>query len=210
MKNLIKKARKLNFYRRSVNSLKDHYNYQVLISFFIIIVGLLSTWFLCKQGYGLGLKIQDIVTNVIQIWICVASFVSVTFIIASYIHTNNAFLISQKPYLLLQVINGNMNNNHVTIIRYHNPSSNPFYDLSLFVKVYTSDQTIDLGYLFLSKMYMASYDERTRNFFTFETLTKHDFDIDHVISQKQEIILSLSYGFTFNNEKITIHVQEYK
>jgi hypothetical protein len=176
-----------------------------------MIFGVIATVILYWKGTSLGLKMPEVVANIVQVWICVASFISATFVISSYVQTNAIFVLSQKPHLLLQVVGGNdSNENHHTIILYTNRSASPFYDLSLFITISTPNTTIDLSDLFSPKMYMASHDQRQRDFVTLTELEKHNFDLAYNIEKKQEIVLSLSYQFTFNNEQIKIDVQKYK
>ncbi|MBX3037083.1 MAG: hypothetical protein KF758_09225 [Anaerolineales bacterium] len=186
------------------------------ITIFLIIVGIVSTLLLFQHGNKLGLLFADIISNTIQVWVCVGAFISVAYVISSYRHTNISFTLSQKPHLLLfvaeqevQISSNNSETVHTTIIHYQNHSNNPFYDLSLSLKISTKNTIVDLSDLFSKNMYMAAHDSRQRNFFTLEELSRHGFDLNSVIKQHQEVILSLAYEYTFNNKKEKINVQEY-
>jgi hypothetical protein len=152
---------------------------------------------------------KDIISDAIQIWICVGAFISVAYVIPSYLQTNWAFILSQKPALLLQAIDNLSTSEHFTRIHYENCSNNPFYDLSIFVKVTTSHTKVDLSDLFTKNMYMAPHDSRDRMFSTVNELKKRGFDLISSAQQNQEIILSIAYEFTYNRKTEVINVQEY-
>ena len=187
-----------------------------IITILLTVVGLASTIFLCQQGANLGMGMADIVSNSIQIWICVGAFVSVAYVISSYLHTNTAFILSQKPHLLFfvsQQENQRSEDNaemvHKTVINYQNKSGNPFYDLSLLIKLSTPNTIVDLGDLFTKNMYMAGHDCRERWFITVDELRKRGFDLNSAVEQNQQIILSLTYIFKFNKKTEKVTVQEY-
>lgn len=187
-----------------------------MITIFLVVLGVVSTILLFQWGIDLGLNMADIVSNFIQIWICVGAFVSVAYVISSYMHTNTAFILSQKPYLLLflgeqegQSSQENKQMVHMTVINYANNSVNPFYDLSLSIIVSTPNTIVDLSDLFTQKMYMAAHDSRQRNFVTIEELKKRGFNLNSAAEQNQQIILSLAYEFTFNKKREKVKVQEY-
>lgn len=188
----------------------------VIVTISLILVGLASTIFLLQQGIELGLNAADIASNIIQIWICVGAFISTVFVVFSYIQTNRVFVLSQMPHLLLFVneldVARSQDNKelvHMTVINYVNNSNNPFYDLSLFIKITTQSTIVDLSDLFAKTMYMAAHDSRQRNFVTIDELKRRGFDLTAVVAQNQQIILTLAYKFTFNNAIEEIKVQEY-
>ena len=180
---------------------------KMIITIALIIIGIGVTLFV------LNTKIKsDVVSNIIQIWMCVAALISVVFVISSYIQTNQAFIASQKPHLLLIARGGPNQNNptmHMTQIHYENKSNNPFYDLNILVRVSTQNTLVDLSNLFSPNMYMAVHDVRDRTFDTRLELSQRGFDIDAAVKANQTIILSLVYTFLFNNKKESIKVQEY-
>ena len=186
------------------------------IAILLLVLGVISTIILFQRGIGLGLSVADVVSNCIQIWICVGAFISAAYVISSYMHTNMAFALSQKPHLLLQVgdqeVQRSQENNemvHMTVISYQNKSDNPFYDLCLSIKVSAPNTTVDLSDLFTPKMYMAARDSRTRKFSTIDELRKRDFNLNSAVEQSQQIILSLAYEFEFNKKVEKVKVQEY-
>ena len=178
-----------------------------LIILFLIVVGIGLTCFAIKTTIASG-----IVSNIIQIWICVAALISAIFIIYSYIQTNLAFVLSQKPHLLLIVLertNKGTPPAHLTQIHYENKSNNPFYDLNISVKISTQNTTVDLSDIFSPNMYMAVGDKRDWTFDTKKQLLQRGFDIDATVRANKTIILLLEYSFSFNNKKEIIKVQEY-
>ena len=178
-----------------------------LIILFLIIVGIGLTCFAIKTTIA-----SNIVSNIIQIWTCVAVLISVIFVIYSYIQTNRAFVLSQKPHLLLIVFDRTNKDTppvHRTQIHYENKSNNPFYDLNISVEVSTQNTTVDLSDLFSPNMYMAVGDKRDWTFGTKKQLLQRGFDLDAAVKANKTIILLLEYSFSFNNKKEIIKVQEY-
>lgn len=183
-----------------------------LISIFLIFVGGGVTLVLILHNAQSRI-ISGLIDNIIQVWICVGAFISVVFVLSSYIQTNRAFVISNKPFLLLFVNNEYMEENckstHNTVIHYNNNSSNPFYDLSISVVLVSNGISIDLSELFTEEMYMSPGDCRFRRFKTLEELNKRGFDLASESKAKKPIILSLSYRHTYCNKTEIIKVQDY-
>ena len=193
------------------------------------------------------------ITTLIQLWTCVAAFVSVVVIIHSYKITNRAFVLSQKPHLLLRVRNAKKKHNiketldtffeavkkyaeqdgnkeskpsvdiqdnsendtehnleqHLTEIFYENTSKVPFYDLSINVIISMHNKNINLSEIFTPNMYMAPKDKRIMSFPTKGISEFYEVDFEAMVESKEEIILSLSYEFTFQDKKELIEVQKY-
>lgn len=151
----------------------------------------------------------------LQFLISLSTLISLAVVIHNADITNRTFILTQKPSLLLQVIDEKIkdqNSNdliHMTKIHYENNSSNPFYDLTIMTKVYTPDLTVDLSNLFKPKMYMASKDARDWRFNTAAELIKRGFDLSAAIKAGKKIKLSLEYTYSFLNKIETIHIQEY-
>jgi hypothetical protein len=127
--------------------------------------------------------------------------------------TSQAFILSQKPHLLLvavdQYVDKENEKVHFTRIHYANKSTNPFYDLTIKIKVSTPNTTVDLSNLFAKNMYMAAHDARDRNFETKYELRKRGFDIDAAATSGQDIMLSLGYNYSFGRTLERIEVQDY-
>lgn len=200
-----------------IKFIKSHVIAIILIC--IILIGIAATLFLILgNNCFFIISNSELISNIIQIWIGVGAFISATIIIGSYIITNRAFILSQKPYLYLIARNHNKikrdkNSNefiHATQIHYENISNNPFYDLTINVRVSTLNTEVDLSDLFTKKMYMSAHDVRDRNFVTVDELNKRGFNLDSAINENKDILLSLNYTFTFNNKEEIIDVQKYK
>lgn len=160
-------------------------------------------------------KVADKTSNIISLWACIAAFVSAAFVIRSYIQTNHAFVLSQKPHLGLIVENVTINNGtdspqtHGTRIHYNNMTLNPFLDLTIKVMVKNSKATVDLSNLFSSSMFMAGQDRRQRIFSTRLELLSRGFELESEFTAKDIPQLFLSYEFTFQGALETISVQQY-
>jgi hypothetical protein len=59
-------------------------------------------------------------------------------------------------------------------------------------------------------MYMAPQDRRVRQFKLIEDLLKKGFDIKDFASKENEVLLLLSFLYTFEGEKKEYKVQNYK
>jgi len=112
-----------------------------------------SIWLLNTECFILS--DADIISNLILISTSLGAFISATFVIWSYIHTNEAFILSQKPALLLYVNNlkvkrsdNNLESLHMTQIAYKNTTNNTFYDLTIKVILNIASRTLDLSDLF--------------------------------------------------------------
>ena len=116
----------------------------VIISAILTILGLAASVFLGLNSGRIGLTSSDLIAHLVQIWLSVAAFISAAFVVTSYIHTNRAFQLSQKPQLLIQVLNevhapeeGSEKGQrfHGTNIYYRNVSLNQFEDLGMRVRL---------------------------------------------------------------------------
>jgi hypothetical protein len=182
----------------------------------LILVGLgAASWFLISSD--LGLTKAQLVERLIQLAATAGAFISATFVVWSYLQTNQAFALSQKPALLLFVTNQKVPRSltnqevvHVTLIGYHNTTGNSFYDLTIRPAVTIANRTVDLNDLFTPRMYMAGRDQRQRQFVTMDELGSRGLDLNGMTERGNEAILSLSYVFTFLGRSETVRVQEYK
>ena len=188
----------------------------VIISVFILVAWVAASWFLLTSA-GLGLTNAELVENLILLATAAGAFVSTTFVVWSYVQTHSAFVLSQKPALLLFVNNLKVQRSpanpeivHMTQVAYRNTTLNSFYDLTLKLSVTVSNRTIDLSDLFTPRMYMAGRDERQRQFVTVDELSSRGLDLNAVAERGNEAILSLRYEFTFLGHVEVITVQYYK
>jgi len=181
----------------------------------IVLATIFSIWLINSDS--LKLTDAEVISNLILVSASLGAFISATFVIWSYIHTNAAFILSQKPALLLFINNLNVKRTdddpeivHMTQVIYRNTTNNTFYDLTIKVVLQIANRTIDLSDLFTEKMYMAGYDERQRQEVTVDILNERGVNLLEQASNGHEALLTLSYQFTFNNNLENIEVQKYR
>lgn len=190
-----------------------------LISVILILVGGVATLLVTGNATSLKLDSAELVDTLIQIWLAVAAFVSAAFVVTSYIQTNRAFQLSQKPQLLIQVHNQVQEpaegpekgeRFHVTALSYRNLSPNQFEDLTIGLEVTAGDVHIGLEELFTPEMFMAAGDSRTRRFRTFEELDQRGFDMRAAVESGDEVLLRTGYQFEFMGKPQRVEVQDYR
>lgn len=167
----------------------------------IIITIIVFSVFICLILLSCKLNYQQKLSNSITLFTCYIAVLSLAFVIYNYLH-------SLEPSLLIQVINDN-NNHDITYIRYANMTKNTFFDLSVHCKIISENKEFNYSNLFSEKMYMGACDERTLKCNFFEKLKNEGFDIKEEVKSGKKIILSLSFSYTFNNEKKKYSVQKY-
>ena len=188
----------------------------------LIIVGLLVTiavaagWYVATSEV-LCLKGPILVNAEIAIVASLGAAISATLVIYSYLRTNEAFVESRRPQLLLQVHNLHANvqdqpNQTIPMTRvfYRNITTNMFKDLTINVSVTTQNRTVSLNDLFTSNMMMVGTDERQRNFNTFQELGNRGLEIPNIAQQGNDVILDIGYSYTFNKEFDDIQVNSYR
>lgn len=175
-----------------------------------LIVIFLSILFLSVNLSGdLDLTDSERLQFIINVFAACAAVISAIFVIWSYIFTNEAFRLSQKPQLLVQLTN-DQNNFSQTIFRYINVTRNAFDDLAFTIEVKTPSKRVDMSDLFTRKMYMAGRDDRTRRFNSDTELKNRDIDLARETSAGNEVRLTIKYTFTFLGEQQSVLAQEYK
>ena len=158
----------------------------------------------------------ELVSNLISLFVCLGTLISATFIVYSYMQTNKAFMLSQKPFLLIQVVSEHLQPDPqaqpipFTIIHYTNTSQNEFVDLTIFVKIHVSNRVVDISDLFRTKMFMAAHDQRNRRFETLSFLSTRGLDINAETASGNQVILSTHYTFNFSNKLEMRQGPEYK
>jgi len=120
--------------------------------------------------------------------------------------SRKSFSKSLEPSLLLMVVQGDP----ITQIQYVNTSSNTFYDLNIICKIKFLNQELDYSWLFDRNMYMAPQDRRVRNFKLIEDLINKGYDIKDFASKGNEVLLLLSFSYTFEGERKEYKVQNYR
>ncbi len=172
------------------------------ITILLLAIGVGMTFYI-KSG---NLTSSEKIGHWISLWGLVAAFISATFVISSYWQTNKAFVESQKPTLLIGVIAGNP----TTEIHYVNITGNAFEDLTISMNIKIKERVIKLNNLFKENMYMAARDSHIYPFNTKDILSKHGIDLEKEFGENNDIILDVSYSFTFLGKFIKIDVQEYR
>jgi len=177
----------------------------ILISIFSVTIFFLLSNFL--EQYDLT-DAESLQFHVSVVAIAIAS-ISASFPIFSYWNKSEAFILSQKPQLLVQVLNTKGDYN-LTIFRYENFTTNAFEDLTLIINVTTLSKEISLSDLFSKEMYMSGRDSRERKFYSIKELKDRNFDLTKEMLAGNEIRLNVKYSFTFLGEKQLILSQQYK
>ncbi|MEW6672623.1 MAG: hypothetical protein AB1427_13030 [Thermodesulfobacteriota bacterium] len=192
------------------------YKVPIIISILLIIAAIGTSLYLMLSPNEV-LNDNQLVSSLIAVFACLGVLISATFIVYSYIQTNQIFLLGQKPSLLIQVESQHLQPNPqtqsvvpFTIIHYTNTSQNEFTDLTLIVKLRISNRDIDLSDLFKPKMFMASRDQRNKRFETLAFLSKRGVDINNETAYGNQVLLIISYTFTFNKELEERNGPEYK
>ena len=192
------------------------YRVPTIITAILIVAGASTTVYLIKST-GLSLDDAQLVSSLIALFACLGALISATFVVYSYIQTNRAFLLGQKPFLLIQVKSEHLQPNPqtqgvvpFTFIDYTNTSQNEFNDLTLFVKLRVANRDVDISDLFKPKMFMAAHDQRHRRFETLSFLSERGIDINNETASGNQVILSTHYTFTFNNKLEERKGPEYK
>ncbi|MFH1518942.1 MAG: hypothetical protein ABIE75_00015 [Candidatus Omnitrophota bacterium] len=155
------------------------------------------------------------ISNIIQVWACIAAFISATFVIYSYWITNQAFFLSQKPRLKVAIVDtypideSTKEKVHYTRINYANVSDNAFEDLTIKINLIYNNTTFSLV-LFDEKMYMAPRDVRDRYFPTKKDLKeKYAFSLEEAEKTGKEILLTTECEYTFCGKKEVVKMQKY-
>jgi hypothetical protein len=120
--------------------------------------------------------------------------------------SRKSFSKSLEPSLLLMAVQGDP----ITQIHYVNTSRNTFYDLNIICKIKFLNQELDYSWLFERNMYMAPKDQRVRQFKLIEDLLNKGHDIKDFASRGNEVLLLLSFSYTFEGENKEYKVQNYK
>lgn len=180
----------------------------------LVISGILLFQIISKSTFFSN---SDKMQNLINLFLACFASISAIYVVYSYVQTNSAFILSQRPSLLVQVESlhiQNPNNSNSSLprtrIHYKNTTNNSFDDLSFNITVYTSSRTVDISDLFRREMKMPGFDTRQRTFDPIYELNSRGFNIIQEASQGNEVKLKISYTFTFLNKKEKIEAQEYK
>ena len=106
---------------------------------------------------------KEMINTIILILTAIGAFITAIAMILSYIKTNEIFILSQIPSLLIQIKKNQQNG--IYYIFYKNCTNNEFIDLNMIIKLNFNGREFDLSKkLFITKMFMAAKDERSRLF----------------------------------------------
>lgn len=178
---------------------------------FLILLAAAGAWGIVYCD-TLGLKPNEMVTALIAVIASLGALVSATFVVASYLQTNKAYIESQRPHLLILVksLKHNESGQPVSRIHYDNITNNRFNDLTITVSVDAENRIYDLSHLFRSKMTMIGRDQRQRSFNPIEELTKLGLDLQGTARSGKEVKLRVGYKYTFNGVEDVVNAQEYR
>jgi hypothetical protein len=192
------------------------YKLPIVITISLIILSVAFALFLTNTK-AFQLNDADVVKSLIAIFACLGVLISATFIVYSYIITNEAYIRNQKPFLLIQVKSEHLRPNPqiqslvpFTFINYTNTSKNEFEDLTLDVKLNVGNREVDLSDLFKPKMFMAAQDQRHRRFETIPFIAQRGIDINAEAAAGNQLVLSTSYSYTFTKKLEERKGPEYK
>ncbi|MBI2984988.1 MAG: hypothetical protein HYY50_05195 [Candidatus Kerfeldbacteria bacterium] len=171
----------------------------------LLLLGVWLSYYIWLQSHLGNITASEKIGHWISLWGLIAAFISASFVIASFWHTNKAYVASKKPALLIRVMKGNP----TTEIHYMNTTDNAFEDLTITFIVVLKERTIILKNLSKVAMYMAARDSRVYPFNTKESLKDNEIDLEKELTDNG-IILDVRYGFTFLGKPVHINVQKYK
>jgi hypothetical protein len=187
----------------------------ILISVALLVIGVSASYVIAAWDVA-ALPVAAKASTLVSLWACVAALISAAFVVRSYLQTNRAFVLSQKPHLRIWVQNMEAKTSeqdptrvHMTAIHYENMTLNPFLDLTIGIKVKTSKATIDLSDLFKPRMFMSGRDQRQRTFPTRKELLARGFELSSPNGAQDPPILCISYSFTFDKRTESIEIQKY-
>ena len=169
----------------------------------ILVLITVAAFCILLTSKSLRLTNAEMVNSLIAIFACLGALISATFVIYSYLMTNYAFIQSQKPYLLIQVVKGRdvIEGNRTvptTVIHYTNITDN-YVTMDLRVSVLYKE--IDISDLFTPNIYMAARDKRNRTFKPIELLlNKCGININAKAQADNPVILKVGYKYSFNKK----------
>jgi hypothetical protein len=192
------------------------YRLPIFVSVSLIVAAAVISAYLLKSPC-LVLNDAQLVSSLITLFACLGALISATFVVYSYLQTNNIFVLGQRPSLLIQITSEHCQPNPqaknkvpFTFIDYTNTTVNEFTDLTITMNLRLSNREIDLSDLFKPKMFMAGHDKRHRRFETIAFLSSRGIDLNKEIATGNQVILSPSYTFTFNKKLEERMGPEYK
>ncbi len=179
----------------------------------IIVVAIISSFVVLLVSISINrnnsLNYADKISNIILLSTCVIGILSILLLIYSNLIVQAGYIKTIEPTLLLCVINNN-NPQCPTTIVYNNVTDNIFDDLTINCLIRCGSEIIDYSHLFSKQMYMGPRDQRIRNFdFIKDLKQNHGINVNEIIHSDKNIILDLSFSYTFINKLVIRKVQNY-
>ena len=182
-----------------------------IVTFLLCAIAACSLYYLSTSS-SLELNDSQLVNSYITITASLGALVSATFVVFSYLQTNNAYIEAQRPHLLIQIeslkLEGLMT--PVSIVHYQNITNNRFNDLTVHLKVSACNREYSLSELFRQNMTMIGQDHRQRTFDPVEELNKLGLDLQSTAEAGSEVSLSVNYEYTFNKKLDQVNAQKYQ
>jgi len=186
----------------------------VIVSIIVTLLVLAAAVLLASHSY-LMLTDAQLVQSEIALFGLLGAAVSATFVVYEYLQTSRAFVESQRPQLLIQVLNGyeqaspDARRVPVSEFHYKNITANRFINLTLHIALDLNGTSVDLSDLFPQGMVMVGLDARQKTFKPFQLLAEHGIAMEAAVTAGKESILSISYSYSYNGRLETLHVQKY-
>lgn len=175
----------------------------IIISTILALIAFIGIFLVSKQTFDLVNRI----TIVVYIVTALGGLVSAVFIIYGYFVNLEVFKESQKPKILLQVVNQRANlmetgeNVHITVVHYMNLSSNECRGLSLKLSLIKDNEIIEIPRLFQKEINIGPNDRRTRDFPTLVYLKNNGIP-NSVADNLEKYRLRAAYSYSIMGEKI--------
>ena len=176
-----------------------------IISSFVVLLVSISIFRYNSLNYA------DKISNIILLSNCVIGVLSILLLIYSNLIVQAGYMKTIEPALLLCVVNNN-NPQCPTTIVYNNVTDNIFDDLTINCLIRCGSEIIDYSHLFSKQMYIGPRDQRIRNFnFINDLKQNHGINVvNQVVHSGNDIILDISFSYTFINKLVIRKVQNYK
>lgn len=181
----------------------------------IIVMAIISSFVVLLVSISIfrnnSLNYADKISNIILLSTCVIGVLSILLLIYSNLIVQAGYMKTIEPALLLCVVNNN-NPQCPTTIVYNNVTDNIFDDLTINCLIRCGSEIIDYSHLFSKQMYIGPRDQRIRNFnFINDLKQNHGINVvNQVVHSGNDIILDISFSYTFINKLVIRKVQNYK
>ncbi|WGS63653.1 hypothetical protein [Vibrio lentus] len=171
------------------------------LSSLLVLVSFLSALWINGQSLDINQKL----TLFVYIATACGALISAIFVVYGYLVSLSVFKESQKPKMLIQVlnsqckVNGNQNFEHQTVIRYANLSNNECRSLKLKAELLNDKESIIIDRLFSPETNLCPGDDRQRSFPTTTYFRKNNIPLA-ILENLQDYKLKVSYEYRLMNE----------